>query len=86
MYGHKLDAGRVVDSVKERETLLEQVHQAEDKYRSIVDNAVEGIFQSTPKGRYITANMALAKMYGYDSPQEFDVIGHRPSITTASST
>ena len=68
-YGHKLSK-RMVDSVKERENLLEQVHQAEDKYRSIVDNAVEGIFQSTPEGRYITANMAMAKMYGYGSPRE----------------
>lgn len=61
---------KVVDNVKERETLLEQVHQAEDKFRSIVDNAVEGIFQSTPEGRYLTANMAMAKMYGYESPEE----------------
>ena len=35
-----------------------------------MDNAVEGIFQSTPEGRYITANMAMARMYGYESPAE----------------
>jgi PAS domain S-box-containing protein len=35
-----------------------------------VENAIAGISQSTPEGRYITANPALAKMLGYDSPQE----------------
>ncbi|MBW4580560.1 MAG: EAL domain-containing protein [Tildeniella nuda ZEHNDER 1965/U140] len=44
--------------------------QAEEKYRSIFENAVEGIFQTTPDGRYLTANPMLAKIYGYDSPQE----------------
>ena len=43
---------------------------SEEKYRSIFDNAVEGIFQSTPGGRFLTANPALAKMYGYSSPKE----------------
>ena len=33
-------------------------------------NAIEGIFQSTPDGHYLSANAALAKLYGYDSPDE----------------
>ncbi len=37
------------------------------RYASIVQNAVEGIFQSTPDGRYLLVNHALALMYGYDS-------------------
>ena len=41
-----------------------------EQYESIVHNAVEGIFQSTPDGRYILANPALARMYGYESPAE----------------
>ncbi|MCT7958395.1 EAL domain-containing protein [Laspinema palackyanum] len=44
--------------------------QAEQKYRSIFENAVEGIFQSTLNGRYITANPMLAQIYGYDGPEE----------------
>jgi PAS domain S-box-containing protein len=35
-----------------------------------VENAVEGIFQSTPDGRFVTANPALARILGYDSPDE----------------
>ncbi len=36
-------------------------------YRSIFENAVEGIFQTTPSGRYLRANRALAEIYGYES-------------------
>lgn len=44
--------------------------QAEAKYRGIFENAIEGIFQTTPDGRYLSANPALARILGYDSPQE----------------
>ena len=47
----------------------EALIQAEQKYRSIFENALEGIFQSTLDGRYISANRALAKIYCYDSPE-----------------
>ncbi len=43
---------------------------AEERYRSIFENAAEGIFQSTPEGHFISVNPAFAKIYGYDSPQE----------------
>ena len=43
---------------------------AEEKFRSIFENAVEGIFQTTPEGRYISANPALTRIYGYSSPHE----------------
>ncbi|MBD1922203.1 PAS domain S-box protein, partial [Microcoleus sp. FACHB-831] len=46
------------------------VQQAEEKYRSIFENVTEGIFQTTPHGRYLSANRALADIYGYDSPEE----------------
>ena len=46
------------------------LRQAEEKYRSIFENAVEGIFQTTPDGRFISANPALASMLGYASPDE----------------
>ena len=50
-----------------REVLL---RQAEERYRNIFDNAVEGIFQTTPEGRFLTANPALARMLGYESPED----------------
>ncbi len=63
-------AGREHRIVQEKERLLAQVLDTETKYRAIFDNAVEGIFQTTPDGRFITANQALATMYGYSSPEE----------------
>ncbi|MEZ0396113.1 MAG: PAS domain S-box protein [Anaerolineales bacterium] len=43
---------------------------AEQKYLEIFENAAEGIFQSTPDGRFLRVNPAMAKIYGYASPQE----------------
>ncbi|MBD2204108.1 PAS domain-containing sensor histidine kinase [Calothrix sp. FACHB-1219] len=55
---------------QELELAYQKLQVAEAKYRSIVENAIEGIFQSSADGKYITANPALAKIYGYASPQE----------------
>jgi sigma-B regulation protein RsbU (phosphoserine phosphatase) len=43
---------------------------AEEKYHSVFDHLVEGIFQTTPEGRYVMANAALARIYGYANPEE----------------
>lgn len=56
--------------ITEREQANLALRQAEEKYRSIFENAIEGIFQTTPDGRYISANPALARIYGYDTPEE----------------
>ncbi|MEI8379002.1 MAG: ammonium transporter [Planctomycetota bacterium] len=44
--------------------------QAEKKFRGIFDNAIEGIFQTTPDGRYLSANPALARIYGFKTVDE----------------
>ena len=44
--------------------------QAETKYRSIFENAIEGIFQIHTDGRLLDANPAMAKILGYDAPKE----------------
>jgi two-component system sensor histidine kinase/response regulator len=46
------------------------LQQAEANYRAIFENATQGIFQTTPDGRCIAANPALATIMGYDSPTE----------------
>lgn len=67
--------------VTERKKAEETLREAVDKYRNIFENAVEGIFQSTPDGRFIDVNPALAKMMGFASPREmiagFTDIGHQ---------
>ncbi len=59
--------GEMLANALERQRVESALRQAEIKYRSIFENAVEGIFQITPDGRYLSANTALARIYGYDS-------------------
>ena len=53
----------------ENARLYAQLKGSEEKYRSIFENAGDGIFQTTSGGRILTANPALAKIFGYDSPE-----------------
>ncbi|WP_442936171.1 PAS domain-containing sensor histidine kinase [Nostoc sp.] len=63
---------------QELEFAYQKLKVAETKYRTIFENAVEGIFQSSPDGRYITANPALASIYGYSLAEE--VTAHSTDI------
>ncbi len=57
-------------NITERKQAEAALQQAEEKYRSIFENTDEGLFQTTPEGKYLSANPALAKIYGYSSPEE----------------
>ncbi len=48
--------------------LSNRAKQAKADFKSIFDNAVEGIYQITEDGRLITANSSFASIYGYDTP------------------
>jgi two-component system, cell cycle sensor histidine kinase and response regulator CckA len=54
----------------DRKQTEDALRDTENRYRSIVENAIEGIFQTTPEGGYLSVNPALARMYGYESPEE----------------
>ncbi len=56
--------------ITERKNAEEALKKSEEKYRNIFENAAEGIFQTTAEGKFISANPALARMHGYDSPDE----------------
>jgi len=64
--------------VTERQRAEAALRQAEHQYRTIFENAVEGIFQTTSDGRYLNANPALAEILGYASPEE--LIAHLTDI------
>jgi PAS domain S-box-containing protein len=49
---------------------LEQKLLDETSYHAFVDGAIEGFFRTTREGRYLIANPALARIYGYDSPEQ----------------
>jgi PAS domain S-box-containing protein len=63
-------AVHIVSDITERKLAQEAVRNSEEKFRNLFDNALEGVYQSTPEGRLISANMAFARLYGYDSPEE----------------
>ena len=81
-----------LSELRERVAQLERIHiagtgidvtdrpRSEEKYRSIFENAVEGIYQVTPEGRFISANPALAKMLGYETSEE--MISHVHDVGT----
>lgn len=46
------------------------IRETEERFRAIYENTVEGIFQTTPSGQYLLANPALARIYGYETPQQ----------------
>ncbi|HEX6735544.1 MAG TPA: EAL domain-containing protein [Azonexus sp.] len=59
-----------IEDITTRRQTLEALEQAEMRYRHIFEHASEGIFQSTRDGRYLAANPALARLYGYPSADE----------------
>ena len=56
--------------ITERKEAGEKLRRAQDNYRDIFENAGEGIWQLRPDGELMTANPALANMFGFDSPEE----------------
>ena len=52
------------------------LREAEARYRGIVENAVEGIFQLAPSGRFISANPAMARILGYADPNQLIAKAH----------
>jgi diguanylate cyclase (GGDEF)-like protein/PAS domain S-box-containing protein len=60
----------IIQNIATRKQIEQSLRDAESRYRSIFENAIEGIFQSSPSGHYLMVNPSLAAMYGYNSPQE----------------
>jgi diguanylate cyclase (GGDEF)-like protein/PAS domain S-box-containing protein len=66
--GKVLAVEGIVQDISTRESTYRALRNAERRYRSLFDNAIEGIFRTSPDGRYLDANPALARIYGFDSP------------------
>ncbi len=60
----------LLEEICERERSEGALRLAEEKYRSIFENAVEGIFQVSSSGQFLSANPALAHIYGYESVEK----------------
>lgn len=60
----------LINDITQKMQAEEALKRAEARYRSIFENAIEGIFQSTVEGKFLISNPMLAKIYGYDSPED----------------
>jgi diguanylate cyclase (GGDEF)-like protein/PAS domain S-box-containing protein len=60
----------IVEDVTARTENELALREAERRYRGLFDNAIEGIFRTTVEGRYLDANPALARIYGFTTPAE----------------
>jgi PAS domain S-box-containing protein len=65
---------RQIDGMKtlaaSRKNAEEAFSKNEEKYRTIYEKSAVGIFECTSKGKLVSVNPALARMFGYDSPHE----------------
>lgn len=59
-----------IQDITARKRSEQLAHEAEMRYRSIFENAIEGIYQTTANGQYLDFNPALARIYGYESIQD----------------
>ncbi len=57
--------------VSDRKMAEEELRQAEERYRSIFENAQEGMYRANTDEKFIMVNSAMARIFGYDSPAEF---------------
>ena len=56
--------------VTQRKAAEKAVHEAQERYRSIFENAADGIYQSTPQGSFLAVNPAAARILGFSSPEK----------------
>ncbi|MDR2018882.1 MAG: PAS domain S-box protein [Syntrophobacterales bacterium] len=56
--------------ITEKSGMEQALRRAEEKYRSIFENILNGVFQTAPDGRFIAVNPAFAAMHGFASPLE----------------
>ena len=54
----------------ENARLHENLKRTEAEYRGIFENATEGIYRTSQDGRFLSANPAMARIFGYSSPKE----------------
>lgn len=64
----------VLVDVTEKRVAAQALKESEARYRELFENAVGGVYRSTPDGKFIAVNPALVRMLEFDSAQ--DLIDH----------
>src|SRR5690606_24895968 len=60
----------VARNVTERRRMENALRESEERYRSLFDNMMDGIYRSTHDGRFVEVNPAMVRMFGYASREE----------------
>ena len=60
----------IARDITERKKTENALRASEERYRRLFEDAVLGIFRSSPEGKLLAANPAMARMFGYDSPDD----------------
>jgi two-component system cell cycle sensor histidine kinase/response regulator CckA len=70
MHERQIGTIGMYEDITERKSAERAQRVAEERLRTLFENAIEGIFQTTAEGRYLSANPALARLFGYSSPAD----------------
>lgn len=70
---HDKDKDQLLEELIELRRRVAHLSETEERYRTLFENAAEGLFLSTPGGRLLLGNMALVEMFGYHSWREASV-------------
>jgi len=68
--GNKTGIGGFMRDITANKLAAKKLLESEERHRSIFENAVEGIYQSTREGHFISVNPAMARIHGFASPEE----------------
>ena len=69
-YNNKPSMLGIWQDFTERKRAEELLRESEGRYRNLFENATEGLFLTTPEGRYINVNPSTARMFRYCSPED----------------
>lgn len=59
-----------IRDISERNEMLETINRSDERYQQLVEQIPDGIYRSTPDGKFVTVNSGLVKMLGYESSEE----------------
>ena len=72
----------IANDVTTRRRAEAALRASEERYRSLFEEAVEGIYQSSPDGRFLRANPAAARLLGYANPEDLVARALAPRLYT----
>jgi len=64
----------VARDITARKKAEEALRRSEERFRGLVENMIEGVYQTTPEGRILAGNPALARLLGFDSEEELRAV------------